>query len=153
MPPCTLPLTLKLANVPVLVMFGCAAVVTVPAVVALVALPTAPLTLLPATLLAVVAYATAPFTLAPLMYVILLPLPLKLPAPCITKLFALIVPVMLAPPMPSIRPVTLRLTNVPVLVIFGCAAVVTVPAVVALDTVPVTLPPVILVNVLPLPIK
>ena len=52
-------------NVPTLVMFGCAAVVTVLAVVADVALVTTPLTLAPATALAVVAKATAPDTLAP----------------------------------------------------------------------------------------
>ena len=55
------------------------------------------------------------------------------------------------------------LVSVPTLVMFGCAAVVTVAAVptalpadnayVALATVPVTLTPVILDNKLPLPIK
>ena len=49
-------------NVPTLVIFGCAFVVTVPAVVAS---ETEPETLAPATELATVAYATAPETLAP----------------------------------------------------------------------------------------
>ena len=40
-----------------------------------------------------------------------------------------------------ILPVTVKLVNVPTLVIFGCAAVVTVLAVVALDTAPVTFEP------------
>ena len=39
-----------------------------------------------------------------------------------------------------ILPVTVKLPNVPTLVIFGCAAVVTVPAVVALDAAPVNAP-------------
>ena len=39
LPLVTLPVTAKLVNVPVLVMFGCAAVVTVPAVVAELAVP------------------------------------------------------------------------------------------------------------------
>ena len=55
-----------------------------------------------------------------------------------------------------ILPVTAKAVNVPVLVMFGCAAVVTVPAVVALvalDTVPVTLAPTIELNPLPLPVK
>ena len=39
LPALMLPVTAKLVSVPVLVMFGCAAVVTVPAVVALVAAP------------------------------------------------------------------------------------------------------------------
>ena len=69
--------TLNELSVPTLVIFGCAAVVTVPAVVALVAvvalpafvayvaLATVPETLAPATAFAVVAYATAPLTLDP----------------------------------------------------------------------------------------
>ena len=57
-----LPLTVRLVNVPTEVIFGCAAVVTVPAVVAV---ETAPDTLAPATEFAVVANDTAPDTLAP----------------------------------------------------------------------------------------
>ena len=63
---------------------------------------------------------------------------------------------------PVVLPVTVKLVNVPVLVIFGCAFVVTVAAVptalpadsayVALATVPVTLAPVNDVNNDPLPI-
>jgi hypothetical protein len=51
-------------------------------------------------------------------------------------------------------PATVRLVNVPTLVIFGCAAVVIVPAVVALlavATVPDILPAGILVKLAPLP--
>ena len=67
------------------------------------------------------------------------------------------------PPI-TVLPATSRLVNVPTLVIFGCAFVVTVPAVVAevavpaevanvaLATVPLTLPPVILDNPDPLPL-
>ena len=47
LPLSTLPVTLADAKIPTLVIFGCAFVVTVPAVVALVANPTAPITLLP----------------------------------------------------------------------------------------------------------
>ena len=53
-----------------------------------------------------------------------------------------------------ILPVTVNAVKVPVLVIFGCAAVVTVPAVVALvarGTVPVTLAPVNEVKLAPEP--
>ena len=61
---------------------------------------------------------------------------------------------------PVILPVpTLNTVSVPTEVMFGCAAVVTVPAVVALaalvalDTVPVTLAPGILVNPAPDPLN
>ena len=50
-------------------------------------------------------------------------------------------------------PVLITPDNVPTLVIFGCALVVTVPAVVALDTAPVTFAPWILLRLLPEPMK
>ena len=76
----------------------------------------------------------------------------KDPVPVATKLVVLILPTVA-------RPVTAKLVNVPVLVIFGCAlfvtvlAVVAVVAVVADGTVPVTFAPVKLVKPLPLPIN
>jgi hypothetical protein len=60
-----LPETANEVNVPTLVILGCALVVTVPALTAVVALATVPLTLAPATAFAVVANDTAPDTLAP----------------------------------------------------------------------------------------
>jgi hypothetical protein len=50
-------------------------------------------------------------------------------------------------------PLTVSELSVPTDVILGCAAVVTVPAVVALDTVPVTFAPAIALNPLPLPVN
>ena len=48
---------------------------------------------------------------------------------------------------------TIKLFNVPTLVIFGCAAVYTVPATNALLTCPTILAPCILLKLLPCPIK
>jgi len=62
------PVPVSPAIVPTLVMFGCALVVTVPAVVADVALPA---------LVAYVAFATVPETLAPDILEIYIPLPVK----------------------------------------------------------------------------
>ena len=92
-------------------MLGCAAVVTVPAVVAV---------------------ATAPVTFAPWILDRLLPLPIK-------KLAVAAFPKLALPE--EILPVTPRLVNVPTEVIFGCAAVYTVPATRALPTCPDTLAP------------
>ena len=58
-PTVALPATLTKVNVPTEVMFGCAAVVTVPAVIAVVAVVALP------AVVANVALATAPTTLAP----------------------------------------------------------------------------------------
>ena len=119
-------------------MFGCALVVTVPAV------PDVP------DETAYVALATVPVTLAPVSAVKLEPLPAN------TPVLAVILTAVTVPFTPS--PV-----NVPVEVIFGCAFVVTVPAVlavpeppaltayVALATVPVTLAPGIAVSPVPAP--
>ena len=252
LPDVILPDTVKLVNVPVLVMFGCAAVVTVPAVVALVAAPVkaptnvvAVIDALPKLALilvlitadelpfadevvnvgytvvevdvfcnnaaAFVALDTVPVTLAPAKEVKLAPDPTnKLaettfapvrfpPVPDVTILAAVKLPVAFNVPatltpvpvtinilaLPAaliltlpfaagiltfefpfantptklpdvVLPDTVKLVNVPVLVMFGCAAVVTVPAVVALvalDTVPVTLAPTNELNPLPLPVK
>ena len=65
LPASTLPETFNEVNVPVEVMFGCAAVSTVPDVSAYVAFATVPLTLAPATAFAVAANVTSPLTLAP----------------------------------------------------------------------------------------
>ena len=112
------PVALTLLNVPTDVMFGCAAVVTVPAVVAV---------------------ATVPVTLAPGMLVNPAPEPLNAVASTLPLALRVVAEITLAPvilpPMPPpvvILPVTLKLVNSPTLVILGCAAVVTVPAVVAL---------------------
>ena len=75
-----IPLTFKLVSVPMLVIFGCAFVVTVPATLAFA---TVPLTLAPLTLYAVVAIlavATVPLTFAPLMLDKFPASPVKLPA-------------------------------------------------------------------------
>ena len=120
LPAATFPVTLKLDNVPTLVILGCAAVVTVPAVVAD---DTVPDTLAPATALAVVANDTAPVTLAPAIALNPLPLPVNTP----------VLAVMLAA---VIVPLTPNDVSVPTLVILGCADVVTVPAVVALVAAP-----------------
>ena len=163
------PETVSDVKVPVDVILGCAAVVTVPAVVAKATVPltfapatalavaanvtspdtlapatafavaanvtspltfapatafavaviaTCPLTLAPATALAVVAYATAPVTFAPVIALKFAPSPATY---------------VKTPPVPNTLPaealpVTDNADNVPTLVIFGCAAVVTVPA-------------------------
>ena len=60
----TLPLELNEVSVPTLVMLGCAAVVTVPVVAAVVALPTVPVTLAPVIELSP---DPLPFMLAPVM--------------------------------------------------------------------------------------
>jgi hypothetical protein len=88
------------------VIFGCAAVVTVPAVVALPALT------------AYVALATVPVTLAPTIE--LNPFPLPVNTPVLAVMFAAVT-----------VPLTPNPVSVPTDVILPCAAVVTVPAVVA----------------------
>ena len=130
LPLVVLPVTVTEVNVPTEVMFGCAAVVTVPAVVAEVAVVAVP------ALVAKVALATVPVTLAPVI--------LDSPDP---------MPLMLAPVM---LPVELNEVNIPTEVMLGCAAVVTVPAVVAdvaNGTVPVTLAPGIAVSPAPDPLN
>ena len=109
------------------VMFGCAAVVTVPAVVAVVADPavvadvadvalaTVPLTLAPATAFAVVANVTAPETFAPVNADNPDPLPVNIPVFAVTAEAVIV-------------PLTPNVVSVPTEVMFGCAAVVTVPA-------------------------
>ena len=70
---------------------------------------------------AVVALATVPVTLAPA--IALSPLPLPVNTPVLAVIFAAV-----------IVPFTPRAVSVPTDVMLGCAAVVTVPAVVALST-------------------
>ena len=98
LPAVILPVTARLDNVPTLVMLGCAAVVTVPAVVAVVALDTVPVTFAPA------------ISLSPE------------PLPVNTPVFAVNATAVTVPFTPSE-------VNVPTEVMFGCAFVVTVPAV------------------------
>jgi hypothetical protein len=147
LPDVVLPVTAKLVRVPTLVMLPWAAVVTVPAVVAApVNVPTnvVDVTLLnPATVVTVVpnvsavlpnvtaalakrAWASVPeLILVALMLVTLAPEPFNVP----TKLPDVVLPV------------TANAVNVPTDVMLGCAAVVTVPAVVAApDTVMVYVP-------------
>jgi len=146
LPTLALPLTSKLVNVPTLVMFGCAAVVTVPAVVAApVNAPTnvVDVTLLrPATVVTVspsvsdvlprvkLALANLACANVPLETLLAfnadrpLPLPVKVPV-FATTLTAVIVP------STNTAPLTAKPPKVPTLVMFGCAADVTVVAVVA----------------------
>ena len=94
-----MPFTFKLVNVPTLVMFGCAFVVTVPATDAVA---TVPVTLAPETLYAiraVLALPTVPLIFAAVMFDKLPPSPANLPA--ITL------------------PVTDKSVKVPIVVIFG----------------------------------
>ena len=99
----TVPFTAREVRVPTDVIFGCAAVVTVPAVVAEPAL---------------VALATAPVTLAPAIALRPDPLPVKTPVLAVNATAVTV-------------PLTPRPVSVPRLVMLPCAAVVTVPAVVA----------------------
>ncbi len=131
MPATTFPVTVAFVKVPTLVILGCAAVVTVPAVVALVAL---------------VALDTVPVTLAPAIALRPLPLPVNIPVLAVNATAVTV-------------PLTPSDVRVPTLVIFGWAAVVTVPAVVALvalvalATVPVTFAPAIALRPEPLPVN
>ena len=108
------PVTANEVSVPTLVILGCALVVTVPAVVAVPAL------------VENVAFATVPVTLAPVIDDNDEPFPLTLVnTPTV------------APILPTLAlPLTDKLVNVPTLVMLGCAAVVTVPAVVATVALP-----------------
>ena len=87
-----------------------------------------------------VAFATLPVTLAPAIALRPEPLPVKMPV--LAVIFAAVT-----------LPFTPNDVNVPTLVMLGCAFVVTVPAVVAAETVPVTLAPVIEDSAEPLPLK
>ena len=100
-----LPVINREDNVPTEVIFGCALVVTVPAVVADPAVPDET---------AYVALATVPVTLAPVRLLRAEPLPVNTPV--------------LAVILTAVNmPLTPRAVNVPVDVMFGCAAVVSVP--------------------------
>jgi len=96
---------------------------------------------LPDTLVVTLPFAETSTLLFPLTIVLpaLTVIPVnKLPLP-VKKLAVTKLPKLAFPEV--ILPVADRLLNVPTLVIFGCDAVVTVLAVVALDTVPVTFAP------------
>ena len=135
-----LPVTDKLVNVPTLVMLGCAAVVTVPAVVADVAAPVnAPTNVVDVTLLRPVivvvvvprASVVLPSTTFELANLACAKVPLEIFDALIAVTLAadpLSVPIKL--PL-VVLPVTAKLLSVPTLVILGCAFVVTVAAVVA----------------------
>ena len=97
-----LPVTARAERVPTDVIFGCALVVTVPAVVAEPAL------------IAYVALATVPVTLAPVSAVILDPLPVN--TPVFAVIFTAVIPSF-----------TFNPVNNPTEVMLGCAAVVNVP--------------------------
>ena len=86
---------------------------------AVAAKDTCPLTFAPATAFAVVANDTAPVTLLPTIALSPLPLPVNTPVLAVNAGAVTV-------------PLTPKLVNVPTLVMLGCAAVVTVPAVVAL---------------------
>ena len=113
LPPVTLPVILTEVNVPTEVILGCAAVVTVPAVVAEVALATVPVTLPPGI---DVSPAPDPLNWLPVIW------PVALTSPPVIKLPDVVLPV------------TAKLLSVPTLVMLGCALVVTVAAVVAAPT-------------------
>ena len=98
---------------------------TVPVVVNVVN-KAAALVALPA-LTAYVALATVPVTLAPTIELNPLPLPVNTPVFAVNATAVTV-------------PLTPKLGNVPTLVIFGCAFVVTVPAVVALVAAPLNAP-------------
>jgi len=178
LPDVILPVTVKLVNDPVLVIFGCAAVVTVPAVVALVAAPDkAPinvvavidalpkLALIPVLItadelpfadevenvgytvvdvdvfcnnadafVAEVALGTVPVTLAPTNELNPVALPVNTPVFAVNA-GAVIVPL------------EFKLVNIPVLVMFGCALVVTVAA--DPDALPVNAPVNVVADTLP----
>ena len=133
LPTLKLPDTLNVDNVPTLVILGCAAVVTVPDVVALVAVPA---------LVANVAFATVPVMLAPVIALkpepspttvvniaLLAPMlpifafPVTLKTPLVTKLAPVTLPVAVSIAVPTLPILALPLTetevNVPTPVILG----------------------------------
>ena len=118
-----LPVTANEVNVPVEVMFGCAAVYTVPATNAFA---TCPDTFAPATAFALAATVALEAN------------PVNAPVNVV------------ADTLPALMlPVTANEVNVPVEVMFGCAAVVTVPAVVAAVAVPDKAPVNVVADTLP----
>ena len=113
----------------------------VPVIVITLAVPTALSVILP--------FAVAIFTLLLPLLILDMPPPadcatqLRLPAPSVCNTYAFVPPVIFrlptAPndtlaPLSATFPETVKLTNVPVLVIFGCALVYTVPDINALAT-------------------
>ena len=144
-PKLAIPLTVNPVNVPKLVILPCDAVITLPlkfpVIVPVAFIVPATLTPVPVTTnilaLPTALILTLPFAIG--ILTLLLPLTTVTPALKLLRLLpspyrycALIKP-LLAYTLPlTILPVTFKLVNVPTLVIFGCAFVVTVPAVLAL---------------------
>ena len=115
----------------------------VPVITNTFALPTALILTLP--LLEGILTLLLPFDIpAVVMPVKYIPLPVK-------KLADTLLPKLALPEV--MLPVTAKLVSVPTLVIFGCAAVYTVPAINALPTCPETLAPAIELNPDPLPVN
>ena len=117
-----MPVTVKLLNVPTLVILGCAAVVTVPAVVAVVAVVALVAEVAVPAVVANVAFATVPVTLLACRLLKFAPLPMKKLAVAAFPKSALVAVTL---------PLTVKLLRVPTEVILGCAFVVTVAAVAA----------------------
>jgi hypothetical protein len=118
-----LPLVTKLPKLALPVAFNVPAILTpVPVTINILALPTALILTLPfaAGIFTLLLPFDNPAVVIPVRYI---PLPVK-------KLADTLLPKLALPDV--ILPVTAKLLNVPTLVMFGCAAVVTVPAVVAL---------------------
>ncbi len=160
-----LAVTVKLLSVPTEVMLGCAFVVTVPAVVA--APVNAPTNVVDVTLVKPATVVTVAPSVSAVLPKVTASLAKRACAKVPLEIFDALIAVTLAAdplrvPMKfaaDTLPVTAKLLSVPTEVILGCAAVVTVPAVVAEvadvaeATVPVTLPPGIDVNPAPDPLN
>ena len=117
-----LPLVTRLPKLALPVAFNVPAILTPVPVTTIVVLPTAVKLMLPfaAGMLILLLPLDTPAVVIPVRYT---PLPVK-------KLADTLLPKLALPAV--MLPVTLKLVNVPTEVMFGCAAVVTVPAVVAL---------------------
>jgi hypothetical protein len=137
LPEVTLPVTASDVNVPVDVILGCAAVVTVPAVVA--APVNAPTNVVLVTLLSPATVVTVAPSVSAVLPSVTEALANLACATVPEEILVALIEVTLAPDpfnVPTkfpdvVLPVTAKLESVPTLVILGCAAVVTVPAVVA----------------------
>ena len=136
LPEVVVPVTPNEDSVPTLVIFGCAAAVTVPATLAVATVKLATVVVLvttngavPDASVLVICPVALTVVNAPVFAVVAPTVPL-----CAQNNRAFTLPAVMFP-------VTANADSVPTEVIFGCAAVVTVPAVVANGTVPVTFAP------------
>ena len=137
LPVVTLPVTTKLVSVPTEVMLGCAAVVTVAAVVA--APVSAPTNVVDVTLLRPATVVTVAPNVSVVLPNVIAELANLACANVPELILVALIDVTLAPDpfnVPTkfpdvVLPVTAKLVSVPTDVMLGCAAVVTVPAVVA----------------------